>query len=44
MQLRLEGGWTTKIKKEYKCFDNEHVDYEPVKDAGGEILEKKRWP
>ena len=31
--------------KEYKCFDNEHVDYEPVKEAGGEIFEKeKRWP
>ena len=45
MQLRLEGGWTTKIKNEYKCFDNEHVDYEHVKEAGGEIIEKeKRWP
>ncbi len=46
MQLRLEGGWTTKIKNEYnKCFDNEPVDYEPVKGAGGEELEKeKKWP
>ena len=44
MQLRLEGGWTTKIKNEYKCFDNEHVDYEPVKEAGVGLEKEKRWP
>ncbi len=44
MLLRLEGGWTTKIRNEYKCFDNEHVDNEPVKEAGVGLEKEKRWP